>query len=208
MIGVVSVKKVDFPFWADETEKAITEIYRVKSQVQSVGNKLKTNHVSNNDFQLFLDNVYQTLNYWTGNTYIGRKKDKSVQKAFQTFFEALYDFLFICRDLDNPMLWTIADKVLYRGSLYRYLGHGSTICNTNNGIEPQYNNIYVSWSKAPKNYYIESKLYGTMTWLACKIDERYYGIDLEAFGVARGKEAEVVFPTIKETITEVRYIKE
>lgn len=43
MIAVVSVKKVDFPFWADETEKAITEIYRVKSQVQSVGNKLKTN---------------------------------------------------------------------------------------------------------------------------------------------------------------------
>lgn len=106
------------------------------------------------------------------------------------------------------MLWTIADKVLYRGSLYRYLGHGSAKCNTNNRIEPQFNNIYVSWSKNPKNYYIESKLYGTMTLLACKIDEPYYGIDLEAFDVIRGKEAEVVFPTIKETITEVRYIKE
>lgn len=99
VIGVVSVKKVDFSFWADETEKAITEIYRVKSQIQSVGNKLKTNNISNNDFQLFLDNVYQTLNYWTGNIYIGLKKDKAVQKAFQTFFEALYDFLLFVETL-------------------------------------------------------------------------------------------------------------
>lgn len=47
-----------------------------------------------------------------------------------------------------------------------------------------------------------------MTLLTCKIDEPYYGIDLEAFGVVRGEEAEVVFPTIKETITEIKYIRE
>lgn len=33
-------------------------------------------------------------------------------------------------------------------------------------------------------------------------------IDLEAFGVVRSQEAEVVFPTIKETITQVKYIRE
>lgn len=31
------MNKVNFPFWDDEVEKAITEIYRVKSQIQSVG---------------------------------------------------------------------------------------------------------------------------------------------------------------------------
>ena len=80
--------------------------------------------------------------------------------------------------------------------------------NANKRVEPQYNNIYVSWSKQPQNHYIENKLYGTMTLLTCKVDEPYYGIDLEAFGVVRGQEAEVVFPTIKETITEVKYIRE
>lgn len=200
--------KVKFPFWDDEVEKTMTEIYLVKEQIQSVGEKLKANDISEDDFRLFGGNVCQTLNYWTGHTYIGCKKDKSVQEAFQAFFEALYNFLFICRELDNPILQNIADKVLYRGFLYRYLGHGSRKGNTDNRVEPQCNNIYVSWSKRPENSYIESKLYGTMTLVTCRIDEPYYGIDLEAFGVTRGDEAEVVFPTVKETITDVRYIEE
>ncbi|RHU92855.1 hypothetical protein DXC11_07600 [Firmicutes bacterium OM08-11AC] len=208
MIGVISTNKVDFPFWDDEGKKAITEIYRVKNQMQNVGVRLKTNDISNEDFSVFLNNVYETLKYWTGHTYIGQEKDKALQKAYQTFFEALYKFLFICREFGNPMLKSFSDEVLYRGSLYRYLGKGSVEENTDKRIEPQYDNIYVSWSKQPKNYYIESKLYGTMTLLTCKIDEPYYGIDLEAFGVVRGEEAEVVFPTIKETITEVKYIRE
>lgn len=202
------MNKVVFPFWNDEVNKAITEIYRVKNQMENVGVRLKTNNISNEDLSVFLDNVYETLKYWTGNTYIGQKKDKALQKAYQTFFEALYEFLFICRELGNLMLKSFADEVLYRGSLYRYLGKGSAEENTDKRIEPQYDNIYVSWSKQHKNYYIESKLYGTMTLLTCKIDEPYYGIDLEAFGVVRGEEAEVVFPTIKETITEIRYIRE
>ena len=176
--------------------------------MQNVGVRLKTNDIFNEDFSVFLDNVYETLKYWTGHTYIGQEKDKALQKAYQTFFEALYKFLFICREFGNPMLKSFSDEVLYRGSLYRYLGKGSVEENTDKRIEPQYDNIYVSWSKQPKNYYIESKLYGTMTLLTCKIDEPYYGIDLEAFGVVRGEEAEVVFPTIKETITEIRYIRE
>lgn len=202
------MNKVNFPFWDDEVEKAITEVYRVKSQIQSVGVRLKTNDISNEEFSVLLNNVYETLKYWTGHTYIGQRKKKDIQKAYQTFFEALYDFLFLCRELGNPVLKSFADEALYRGLLYRYLGYGFVEKNAYKRVEPQYNNIYVSWSKQPKNHYIESKLYGTMTLLTCKVDEPYYGIDLEAFGVVRGQEAEVVFPTIKETITEVKYIKE
>ena len=98
------MNRAEFPFWDNEVEKAITEIYRVKSQMQSVGVRLKTNDISNEDFSVFLNNVYETLNYWTSHTYIGQKKDKTLQKAYQTFFETLYDFLFICRELGNPKL--------------------------------------------------------------------------------------------------------
>ncbi len=147
------MNKVNFPFWNNEVKKAITEIYRVKSQMKTVGVRLKTNDISNEDFSLFLDNVYETLKYWTGHTYIGQKKDKALQKAYQTFFEALYDFLFTCRELDNPKLKSFADEVLYRGLLYRYLGNGTVEENVDKRIEPQYNNIYVSWSKQPKNHH-------------------------------------------------------
>lgn len=44
-----------------------------------------------------------------------------------------------------------------------------------------------------------------MTYIPYTINS---SIDLEAFGVVRGEEAEVVFSTIKETITEIRYIRE
>lgn len=202
------MNEVEFPFWDDEVDKAITEIYRVKNQMQSVGVRLKSNDISNEEFSVFMNNVYETLEYWAGHTYIGQQKKKDIQKAYQAFFEALYDFLFICGELGNPLLKSFSDKVLYRGLLYRYLGYGLVEENVDKRIEPQYNNIYVSWSKQPKNHYIESKLYGTMTLLTCKVDEPYYGIDLEAFGVVRGQEAEVVFPTIKETITEIKYCRE
>lgn len=35
------MNKVVFPFWNDEVNKAITEIYRVKNQMQNVGVRLK-----------------------------------------------------------------------------------------------------------------------------------------------------------------------
>lgn len=57
------MNKVNFPFWDDEVEKAITEIYRVRSQIQSVGVRMKTNDICNEDFSVFLNNIYETLMY-------------------------------------------------------------------------------------------------------------------------------------------------
>lgn len=201
------MNKVCFPLWDNEVDKSITEIYRVTAQFKRVGERLEKHSISYEEFELFSNNIYQTLNFWTGHTYVGKKKQKALQKAFQAFFEALYSFLFTCRKLDNSMLQKFANESLYHGVLYRYLGHGSADDNIDNKVEPVYNNIYVSWSKKPQNYYIESKLYGVMTLLTCNIIEPYYGIDLEPFGVVRGDEAEVVFPTIKETITDITYIE-
>lgn len=205
--SVIQMNKVCFPLWENEVDKITTEIYRVTAQFKHVGKKLEKHDISHKEFELFFDNICQTLNFWTGCTHVGQKKQKALQKAFQAFFEALYAFLLNCRYLDNSMLQDFVNKSLYHGVLYRYLGHGSVDDNIDSKIEPEYSNIYVSWSKKPQNDYIEHKLYGVMTLLTCNIMGTYYGIDLEAFGVVRGDEAEVIFPTIEETITDIKYIE-
>lgn len=200
------MNKVNFPAWDDDVEVIITEIYRVAAQIQSVEKRMRTYDIPDDDLLVLFENVRLTLSQWTGHTYIGHKKDKPIEKAFQRFFEALYKFLFLCRNLDNCEFQEFANMALYRGTLYRYLGHGS-VEDIDYITEPKYNNIYVSWSKHSKNCHIERKLYGTITFLVCRVDIPFYGIDLEAFDVVRGEEAEVVFPTIKETITDIKYLK-
>lgn len=206
------MNKANFPMWDNEADKVLNEINRVSAQIKSVQKKLPTNDImcGDEDFKIFYDNVCQTLNYWTGHTYVGHKKSKSIQKAFQVFFETLYDFLLFCQREDKSFLHPLkdlADAALYRGTIYRYLGHCSVDNDMESKVEPEYNGIYVSWSKKSNNHYIQSKLYGTKTLMTCLISEPYYGIDLEAFGVVRGDEAEVVFPTLQDTLTSIEYIE-
>ena len=200
------MEKVEFPFWDAQTDKVITEIYRVTAQCKSVMTKIKTKDITNVEFEIFWDNLGKTLNQWTGHTYVGEEKKKHLQKAFQTFFVALLSFLMECQKLENVNFCEFANKVLYRGVAYRYLGHGHPDDALDKKIEPRYDGIYVSWSKTPENIYIQNKLYGKKTLIICNIDEPYYGIDLEPFDVVHGDEAEVVFPTIKEAIVDVQYL--
>lgn len=200
------MKKVDFPFWDDQTDGIVVEINRVTAQCKSVMKKMKTKDITKEEFEIFLDNLCKTLNQWTGHTYVGKEKEKQLQKAFHGFFAALLNFLLECQKLENERLCDFANEVLFRGTVYRYLGHGYPDDDLNEKIEPRYDNIYASWSKKTDNFYIQSKLYGKKTLLICNIAEPYYGIDLEPFGVVRGEEAEVVFPTIKETIASIQYL--
>lgn len=206
------MNKAIFPMWDNEADKALNEINRVTAQIKTVQKKLPTNDImcGDDDFNIFIENVCLTLNYWTGHTYVGHKKGKSIQKAFQVFFEALYDFLLFCQREDKSFLQPLkdlADDALYQGTIYRYLGHCSDDNDAERKVEPEYNCIYVSWSKKPNNHYIQGKLYGTKTLLTCVVSEPFYGIDLEAFGVVKGDEAEVVFPTVKEMITSIKYFE-
>lgn len=149
--------------------------------------------------------IYNVCNFWTGNTYVGIKKDQRVQNAFQTFFKELMKLLLILKSSPSSTQQEkdIANELLYQGDVYRYLGHGDSR-KSNENIELQYNDLYVSWSKNAQSNYLESKLYGKLLWIHGIIQNSYYGIDLEAIGVSRGTEAEVVFPTIKECIEEVK----
>ena len=205
------MKKVCFPQW-DEEDKVTNEINCVTAQIKSVKNKLPTNDITYGDynFRIFKDNVRQTLGFWTGRTYVGYKKGKAVQKAFQAFFEALYNFLLFCQKENNSFnhaLKDFADRTLYQGKVYRYIGHCAEDNDFESKVEPEFNNIYVSWSKKPDNNYIQNKLYGTKTLITCVIVEPYYGIDLDVFGVVRADETEVVFPTVREMITGIKYLE-
>lgn len=206
------MKEANFPIWDNEIDIAAVEIKRVSAQIPGVIKKLKSGDITFEDtnFNLLVNNITKTLSYWTGHTYVGQEKDKMVQKAFQSFFGYLYDFLMFCltEDRNSQQFYHgFADRALYQGNVYRYLGHCSGSGNYSEKIEPIYNDIYVSWSKKPDNPYILSKLCGTKTLLTCEIAEPYYGIDLDAFGVVRAEEQEVVFPTIMEMIKEVKYIE-
>ena len=155
---------------------------------------------------------------WTGNTYVGRRKEKETEQWYQKFFVSIHDFLKFCADNSHElseMERSIAEKMMYRGSVYRYLGK----CDSRNIrkkeiVYPEYNDVFVSWSKSETNYYILSKLYGPRTWMKAEIKEPYFGIDIHGFElwcrewfgdssfITRGEEKEVVFPTIKELSVE------
>lgn len=159
---------------------------------------------------------------WTGYTYVGRKKDKAKEEYYQKFFVAIYKFLIFCKKHSSElsdMEKDLAGKILYQGVVYRYLGKSdSRNYRRKEIVTPEYNDIYVSWSKAEQNYYIESKLYGPMTWLKAEIHKPYYGIDLHGFElwcqywlggssfITRGEEKEVVFPTREDCVVEIKQI--
>ena len=188
--------------WGDDTKQIVKGIKEATDHIKSYYNATNTTK----DMLLALgEDIEEICDFWTGNTYVGHPKNKKVKKAFQSFFESLMELLLKMKDSKKAFEKRVANSILYRGTVYRYLGSTDSV---KKAIAPKYNKIYVSWSKNPENSYLESKLCGTMTWMSCNISAPYYGIDLEAIGSSRGNEAEVVFPTIKKCITEIKYISE
>lgn len=157
---------------------------------------------------------------WTGNTYVGRKKEPIVEQAYQDFFELIHDFLVFCsqnKGTLDEMEISLAEFMIFRGTVYRYLGTSdSRNYRKKKRVDPVYNSVYVSWSQSEKNSYIESKLYGPRTWMKAEIREPEFGIDIHGFElwcekwigdssfITRGEEKEVVFPTMKKCIVEIK----
>ena len=167
-------------------------------------------------FEDMICHIMEVLSKWTGETWVGQKKDKKIESVFQNFFETLVGLIGYINFFEKKMADTekeFANMIVYNGVLYRYLGSGSS-CNKES-VEIEYNDIYVSWSKNEQNDYIESKLYGPLLWIKAQTSPFDYAIDLEGLdtfyqkitgenkGVVRGKEREVVYPTKRECILEV-----
>ena len=201
------MEKFDLSSWSDDIEN-YKKIDNITIQVLSITDRIKCNEFSNilcEDINIVMSNIIKVLSFWTGSTYVGNIKSNIEKTCFQKFFNAFYGLLIVMKNSKEKQFVDFANKCLYQGIVYRYLGNSGSQ-HKSKKIKPQYNDIYVSWSKNPTNQYIESKLYGIMTIITCNISGSYYGIDLTAFkNISRGEEAEVVFPTIEKTITNIEY---
>ena len=186
-------------------EEICKEVNRCSNQINNIVKHLKTEgNLYEEQYSGIKQNIYIALKIWCGQTYIGKPKEKHIKKNFQRFFCNLYEFLIECGKSNNPILKSLSNNALFQGTVYRYLGYDEPIENDSEPVEPNFNDIYVSWSKEKKFGNIFTKLYGTKTLLVCEIKDKYFGIDLEALGID-GDEYEVVFPTIRETIINIEY---
>lgn len=188
--------------WGDDYEKIVKGVSEATKHITSYRN---LSNGSKRALSELHKDIISICCFWTGNTYIGCAKESVVKNAFQSFFEELMNLLLVMKSSNKDYEATFADKLLYRGKVYRYLGNASP---SDDIVKPVFDGVYVSWDKEPENWYIASKLYGTITWLSCEISAPFYGIDLDNLGCLRANEHEVVFPTIEKCITEIKYISE
>lgn len=191
-----------FVLWSDDEELI------VKALDEATQNIINYKNSDNRTRELFYDlnkDITSVCNFWTGKTYIGNQKTEKIERGFQKFFTELMNLLRIMKNSKYKFESRFADKMLYRGKVYRFLGNDHP---SEKVIIPRFNDIYVSWSKMSENRTVTEKLYGTKTWLACDIITPEYGIDLDGIDCSRAEEHEVVFPTFEEYITEIKYIPE
>lgn len=188
--------------WSDETELIVQGITEATENIVAYRNSKNS---SKESLESLGEDIGVICDFWTGRTYVGSPKSKAIKDVFQKFFVELMKLLLSMKNSEKDYEVRVAKAMLYQGTIYRYLGHDHP---SKKVVVPKYNEIYVSWSKEPENDYIESKLYGPVTWMSCKIAEPLYGIDLDVIGSSRAGEHEVVFPTIEEYITEIKYISE
>lgn len=200
------MRRVRYPDW-DYFDDVVRELECVTSQTYDILQRFSSG-VSHSDLDTYRYNVVDTLYYWTGHTWVGSRKLSRVEHAYQGFFKALYRFLMFGKSCDDELFREFSESALYQGTLYRYLGYSNNSSVFHQEyIKPEYNDIYVSWSKLSKVNYIEGKLQAYMTRLTCEVKDLYYGIDLEAFGISCDIEHEVVFPTLEQLVTNVEFLK-
>lgn len=164
--------------------------------------------------------IADVIAQWCGNTYVGQEKHPIIRDLFQHFYENLAELVATIRLNPEKVIKDerkLAQSLIYTGDIYRYLGH-SSLSDCKEIVEPQYNKIYVSWSKESGDSYLLSKLYGPITLVQGKIRDSEFGLDLEGFTefyhnrvenkfmIARPNEHEVVFPTIEKNTVKIEYL--
>lgn len=188
-----------YSLWSDETEIII------KGISEATQNIVMYHKAPNREPDMVLelvDDLTAVCSFWTGSTYVGSPKAEPIKMAFQSFFEELMQLLLFMKDSGLTFEERVANAMLYRGTVYRYLGKSYP---SDEVVLPYYDGIYVSWSKEAGNSYLLSKLYGPVTEIICEIAEPMYGIDLDILECTRGNEQEVVFPTIEQSIVKIKY---
>ena len=190
-----------YDLWSDETDKIIKGI---SEATQNIGTYRKASNRNPDMLMELGDDLRAVCCFWTGKTYIGSPKAEPIKMAFQSFFEELVQLLLFMKDSGMLFEERVANAMLYRGNVYRYLDKNYP---SDEVVVPCYDGVYVSWSKQDGNCYLLSKLYGPVTKITCEIAEPLYGIDLDILECTRGNEQEVVFPTFEQCIVDIQYSK-
>lgn len=86
------MNKVNFPVWSDQIKETVKELNRVTNQFVQVRKKILSGSMTDCIWRTFSKNICDTLSYWTGNTYVGCRKEKSLEKAFQRFLKSCMTF--------------------------------------------------------------------------------------------------------------------
>ena len=186
--------------WSDDIPKIVKAVDEATNNISVYYDSTDN---SANALESLYEDIREVCNFWTGKTSVGHRKDDEIKQVFQNFFKTLIKLLLKMKDSEKNYESEFANALLYQGKVYRSLGYCSSRDIKKKAIQPEYNEIYVSWSKEPENVDIERKLYGKITWLEAEIKPPYFGIDLEKMGVSKGNEREVVFPTLKDYVTRV-----
>ena len=80
--------------------------------------------------QILMDNIDKVLSYWSGNTFVGKRKESVLADAFQDFFKSLYQLFLVWRKSSQKDIRSFARSALYEGILYRYIGSCDKIMAT------------------------------------------------------------------------------
>ena len=206
-----------------KTDDNSMDINQLSRRIRHYTLSRSENRFCKSDLFDICDGINSVLLEWTGCNYVGERKEKEKEKIYQDFFTSLSDLLAFYegnREKISDIEQSFVDLLVYRGVVYRYLGIADIAnASTQQIVKPEYNDIYVSWSKSTECYsYIRQKVYGPITRMQALIGGPLFGIDIHGFEdwceiwtgkssfITRGDEREIVFPTIEYCITEVKYL--
>ncbi|MGL4363456.1 MAG: hypothetical protein ACRCZM_11500 [Bacteroidales bacterium] len=168
-------------------------------------------------FNALITEIINIISIWTGETFVGIQKEKVQEKLFNQFFYSIKELIIFLENLGSTSQSEseFISHIKYTGNIFRYMGNGCFLSKAT--IIPTFNDVYVSWSKNYKSVYLESKLYGPVTYLQCNIQGDDFGLDLEGFdkfvreneisnfNFIRPNEREVVFPMSSKIQIDVEY---
>lgn len=81
-----------------------------------------------NLFEELCFDIACVLQEWSGNTYVGIKKEKKKKYIFQNFFICLNDLInYLTKNKISFLESEFLKYIKYNGKLYRYLGTGNPI---------------------------------------------------------------------------------
>ena len=190
----------------------------VYNTTERIRDYLESDKCSESEFFDIITLIANSIKKWTNFGYVGYKKEELEEEIFQEFWDTLRDFVLFCaRDDAKESEREFAESIICTGNIYRLIGNSSL--REDKEFELEYSELYVSWDKIEFNQSVYDCLCEPVFWIAAEIKWPEFGFDIKKFDrwynkkfgdalqIAKDEEDEVVFPTIKENVLEIKKIK-